>query len=158
MDIKNLAFRLMGEQYTRMAIKRRDMLTWLYSVRHPYQYDASRYEGTFLTRKADYPYNKQVQAPVDRVIYVFWTGDNEITPNRMAGIRSLEKISGVPVKLITPENLQSYIVDGDPLPEAYQYLSLNHRSDFLRGYFMEQPIKICPRVMSRLISIFIGAI
>ena len=136
MDIKNLAFRLMGEQYTRMAIKRRDMLTWLYSVRHPYHYDASRYAGTFLTRKADYPYNKQVQAPVDRVIYVFWTGDNEITPNRMAGIRSLEKISGVPVKLITPENLQSYIVDGDPLPEAYQYLSLVHRSDFLRGYFM----------------------
>lgn len=136
MDIKNLAFRLMGEHYTRIAIKRRNMLTWLYSVRHPYHYDASRYVGTFLTREAVFPYDEKNQSPVDRVIYVFWTGDNTITPNRMAGLRSLEKVSGVPVKLITPQNLHSYIVEGDPLPEAYQYLSLNHRSDFLRSYFM----------------------
>ena len=40
------------------------------------------------------------------------------------------------VLLITPNNLNDYIVKDDPLPEAYNYLSLVHKADYLRTYFM----------------------
>lgn len=114
----------------------RQAQTYLYSVMHPYHYDANRYEGTFLESPCDFPYSDDFSKPVDRVIYIFWTGDNEITPNRLQGINSLEQVSGVKVQLITPQNLSDYIKEDDPLPEAYLYLSLNHRSDYLRSYFM----------------------
>lgn len=136
MNAKKIVYKLFGNHYTQIAIKWRDWQTYFYSVCHPYHYDADRYAGTFLVKDSEYPYNDGRAKTVVRVIYVFWTGDNEITPNRMAGIKSLEKMAGVQVKLITPRNLQDYIVEDDPLPESYQYLSLNHRSDFLRGYFM----------------------
>lgn len=134
--IKELAHKLLGKQYTQLAMKRRNLQTYLHSVLHPYHYDPIRYPDSYLTAEAEFPYTKDIQKPVDRVIYIFWTGDNEITPNRMLGIRSMEEKCGVPVKLITPKNLPDYLVEGDPIPEAYQYLSLNHRSDYLRSYFM----------------------
>lgn len=134
--LKQLAYKLLGENYTRMAYAYRNWQTKRYARRHPYHYDPKRYEGSFLTREAGYPYDDSKMGPVDRVIYIFWTGDNEITPNRLRGIKTLEQVSQVKVQLITPKNLPEYIVESDPLPEAYKYLSLNHRSDFLRGYFM----------------------
>ena len=94
------------------------------------------YADCFLDKESFYPYDTDVVGKVDRVIYVFWTGDNEITPNRLKGIESLQRVSRVKVQLITPKNLPQYIKADDPLPKAYQFLSLNHRSDFLRGYFM----------------------
>jgi len=42
----------------------------------------------------------------------------------------------VKVCLITPENLDQYILKDYPLHEAYQYLSNVHKSDYLRCYFM----------------------
>lgn len=134
--IKDLAFKILGEHYTWMAIKRRNAQTYLYSVFHPYIYDPTRYPDSYLTADADFSFTEEFNKPVDRVIYIFWTGDNEITPNRMAGIRSMEEKCGVPVKLITPKNLPDFIVEEDPLPEAYQYLSYVHRADYLRSYFM----------------------
>ena len=71
-----------------------------------------------------------------RTIYCFWTGSNEITPTRRSCLDHLKEHSGVNVVLVTPETLDSYIVPGHPLHEAYQYLSLHHRSDYLRVYFM----------------------
>lgn len=136
MGLKSIAYRLLGEKYTRIALLRRDIFTRVYAYAHPFQYVVGRYGDCFLDEASAYPYEEKAAGKVDRVIYVFWTGDNEITPNRLKGIASLEKVSGVKVQLITPKNLSQYIRDVDPLPEAYQYLSLNHRSDFLRGYFM----------------------
>ena len=134
--IKNITFQLFGKNYTRIAMFYRNVQTYCYSVSHPYHYDATRYPDSFLDMAAEFPCTKDISKPVDRVIYIFWTGDNEITPNRMAGIRSMEEKCGVPVILITPDNLQEYILKDDPIPEAYQHLSLNHRSDYLRSYFM----------------------
>ena len=136
MNIKDLLYRILGSRYTAIALWRRNVITKLYADLHPYHYDASHYGDCFLNENPIFPYDDSKKGKVDRVIYVFWTGDNEITPNRLRGIKSLEKVSGVKVQLITPQNLPDYIVEDDPLPEAYQYLSLNHRSDFLRGYFM----------------------
>lgn len=136
MKLKALSYRLLGKGYTWLAYQYRQVQTYCYSVLHPYHYDASRYEGTFLTDvKAD-DYSEELVRHVERVIYIFWTGDNEITPNRMEGIRSLEAVCGVRVQLITPKNLGDYIKADDPLPEAYQWLSYVHRADYLRAYFM----------------------
>lgn len=134
--MKQFLYKLLGEKYSWLAINYRQAQTYCYSVLHPYHYDASRYADTFLEEPCDFPYSDDFSTPVDRVIYVFWTGDNEITPNRLEGIRSLERVSGIEVKLITPKNLSEYIKVFDPLPDAYNYLSLNHRSDYLRSYFM----------------------
>lgn len=134
--MKQLLYKVLGEKYSRLATSYRQAQTYCYSVLHPYHYDPKRYEGTFLEQPSEFEYSEDLVKHVDRVIYIFWTGDNEITPNRMKGIESMQKVCGVEVKLITPKNLSDYIKEEDPLPEAYQYLSLNHKSDYLRSYFM----------------------
>lgn len=111
----------------------KQVVTFIYALLRPYKYDTNKYPDAFLHQLNFEP---DLTKPIDRVIYVFWTGDNAITPNRLNGIESLEKKSGIAVKLITPENLPEYIKPEDPLPEAYQYLSLVHRADYLRAYFM----------------------
>lgn len=133
--MKGLLFNMFGRYYSTVAINFRQFTTYCYSILHPYHYDAGRYQGTFLAESEKLE-NNVSGTKVDRIIYVFWTGDNDITPNRIRGIKSLEEISGVKVQLVTPENLSEYIVSNDPLPEAYNYLSYVHRADYLRTYFM----------------------
>lgn len=74
--------------------------------------------------------------PANEVIYCFWTGENDLTANRKTSLEILKKYSSVDVKLITPSNLEDYILEDYPLHEAYKHLSLVHRSDYLRCYFM----------------------
>jgi len=71
-----------------------------------------------------------------RCIYYFWTGDNEMSGNRMNALTSLKEHSKCEVVLITPDNLNDYILPEYRLHEAYQYLSFTHRADYLRIYFM----------------------
>ncbi len=134
--LKKIIHKLLGDKYSLLAKEYNQLKTLLYSVLHPYKYNQMRYSGTFLANNsviADRDYSNE---NINRVIFVFWTGDNEITPNRLAGIKSLENCSEIVVKLITPKNLDEYIKEDDPLPEAYKHLSLNHKSDYLRSYFM----------------------
>ena len=56
--------------------------------------------------------------------------------NRRRGITSLQAVAGVPVVLVTPENLPQFIQPNAPLHPAFEYLSLVHKSDYLRCYFM----------------------
>ena len=134
--MKQQLYNLFGKHYTWLAMHYRQAQTYCYSVFHPYHYDAKRYEGTFLEEPCEFECSDELRKKVNRVIFIFWTGDNAITPNRLEGIKSLERVSGVEVKLITPHNLPEYIKEDDPLPEAYQYLSFVHRADYLRSYFM----------------------
>lgn len=99
-----------------------------------YKYDKNRYPGLFLQN--DYEPFPNFESKVDRVIYCFWTGENEMSENRKKGYQSLVDHSGVEVKLITPHNLQEYILPNHPLHPAYKNLSLVHKSDYLRCYFM----------------------
>ncbi len=69
-------------------------------------------------------------------IFVFWTGTNQLTKNRKRCLLKLIKKTGVKIKLITPNNLHKYILKDFPLHPAYQYLSLVHKADYLRTYFM----------------------
>lgn len=118
-------------------------LLWLYkqvytytkSLIHPYRYDEKRYKDTFLSKTADVLDDKIV-LPVPRIIYIFWTGDNEMSENRKRCVESIISTAGVQVKLITSENLNEYILEEHPLHPAYEYLSFVHRSDYLRCYFM----------------------
>lgn len=134
--LKKLAYKLLGNKYSLLAKEYNQIKTLSYSVLHPYKYNQMRYSGTFLTNNAEIADRDYSNENINRVIFVFWTGDNEITPNRLAGIKSLENCSEIAVKLITPQNLNDYIKDDDPLPEAYQFLSFVHKADYLRTYFM----------------------
>ena len=73
---------------------------------------------------------------LNKVVYVLWTGNNKMSEKRKKCYESIKKNIGVPVILITPKNLHKYILKDYPLHPAYEYLSLNHRSDYLRTYFM----------------------
>lgn len=68
-------------------------------------------------------------------IFAFWTGDNPLNQNRQRGWETFG-ITGLEPVLVTPSTLPRWIVPSAPLHRAYPYLSLVHRSDYLRSYFM----------------------
>ena len=119
-----------------LVCKYYELISFLYSTIKPYKYKAEKYQNTFLKNTSSIKERDLMNEKINRTIYIFGTGDNEITPNRLKGIESLQKNCGVKVQLITPNNLNDYIVKDDPLPEAYNYLSLVHKADYLRTYFM----------------------
>jgi hypothetical protein len=72
-----------------------------------------------------------------RALYVLWTGDNEMSEARRSGMEAIRRINAdLEVRLVTPDNLDEHLVPGHPLHPAYEHLSLVHRSDYLRCYFM----------------------
>lgn len=81
-------------------------------------------------------YFNNIYQSVDRIVYVFWTGVNDMSINRKRCLESIYKNIGVEVRLITFYNLADYVKQDYPLHEAYQYLSETHKSDYLRTYFM----------------------
>ena len=109
---------------------------FIISLLFPYNYINKKYSQEFMKKKQKSSPPKIIHTKINKIIYMFWTGTNEITPNRMQGIDSLKKNAEIPVRIITPKNLCKYILPDDPLPSAYEKLSLNHRSDYLRAYFM----------------------
>lgn len=100
----------------------------------PYKFYIGKYPDLFLNNNHDE--FEDIESKVDKVIYCFWTGDNEMSENRKRGYQSLKENSGIKVKLITTKNLNEYILPNYPLHPAYDYLSLVHKSDYLRCYFM----------------------
>lgn len=68
-------------------------------------------------------------------LYCFWTGKNPLTENRKRNLKTLNN-TGFNVILITPDNLNEYILPEHPLHDGYQYLSQTHKADYLRCYFM----------------------
>ena len=99
-----------------------------------YGYNDDLYEDCFLSNiKKD---NSKILFQAPEIIYVFWTGDNELTENRKVGLQSIIDKSGIEVCLVTPKNLDQYILEKFPLHPAYKYLSLIQKSDYLRCYFM----------------------
>lgn len=103
----------------------------------PFSYQPSLYNDTFLV---DFP--KQVLSQnemfssIPRQVVSFWTGNNPMSENRAKHFEALKQNIGVPVILVTPDNLADYILPDYPLHEGFEYLSLVHKSDYLRCYFM----------------------
>lgn len=102
----------------------------------PYRFNRNRYADTFLYRNSDIDDTTSCSKPVEKVIYCFWTGNNEMSENRKQCFDSICQHASVPVKLITTNNLQDYILPEHPLHPAFPYLSFVHKADYLRGYFM----------------------
>src|SRR5579872_3753962 len=72
----------------------------------------------------------------DKIIFCFWTGDNEMSNNRKECLKQLTNVSECNVILVTKQNLSEYILPDNPLHSSYEYLSETHKADFLRTYFM----------------------
>lgn len=100
----------------------------------PFTFCSSRYSDTFLSEVSSRNHEMIVKIP--KVIYCFWTGTNEMPPNRVRAVDKLLHMSKVPVQVITPETLPQYIKPEYPLHSTYPFLSLVHKSDYLRCYFM----------------------
>ena len=56
--------------------------------------------------------------------------------NRVECLENLRTVSDCEVVLVTPHNLDEFILAEEPLHPAYQYLSETHKADYLRTYFM----------------------
>ena len=102
----------------------------------PYVFDAGHYPLDFVSLDTPDPVGPP-QAEVPRVIWCVWTGDNEMSPNRKAALDSIRRATpDVDVRIVTPANLHSYVLDEHPLHRSYQRLSYVHRSDYLRAYLL----------------------
>lgn len=89
----------------------------------------------FLNRSS--PIHQEIQEAVPRRIFCFWTGENDLTPGRKDGLNEIRRVQdGMEIILVTPANLSTWISDDHPLHPSYDQLSLVHRSDYLRAYFM----------------------
>ena len=73
---------------------------------------------------------------VDEKIYCFWTDDNPITPNRLKGLKTMRENLGVSIDFLDKRGIAERILPDAPLHEGYNFLSCNHKSDYLRCYFM----------------------
>ena len=72
----------------------------------------------------------------NKVIFIFWTGTNEMSFRRVDCMNSLKSQTGGYVQLVNTENLHEFLIEGEPLHPAYPYLSETHKCDYLRTYFM----------------------
>lgn len=72
----------------------------------------------------------------NRVIFIFWTGTNEMSFRRVHCINSLKEQTECHIQLVDVDNLHEFIKEGYPLHPAYPYLSETHKCDYLRTYFM----------------------
>lgn len=68
------------------------------------------------------------------LVWVIWAGDNSMTARRRQSVEEIREKSGLRVVLVTPETLPAIRKQHSlpELPEAYQYLSVTHKSDYLR--------------------------
>lgn len=100
-----------------------------------YKFEYGRYRHEFVNRRP--PLSGGQSKPVPKHIFCLWTGDNDLTPARAASLERIQAINGdFELILITPDNLDEFLVPEHPLHPAYEHLSLVHRSDYLRAYLM----------------------
>lgn len=66
---------------------------------------------------------------LQRVIWVCWTGHNQMPSHLRLCVKTIERNSGLPVILVTPENVTDFVPEPHPI---YEYLHLQHRADYLR--------------------------
>lgn len=76
---------------------------------------------------------KLERGKLHKVVWMCWTGHNPVPPHLKLCMRTVERNAGVPVILLTPQNIAEYVPDPHP---AYPYLHLAHRADYLRCYLL----------------------
>ena len=73
---------------------------------------------------------------VPRKIYCFWTGRNEMPPQRQECLNSMYMNIGVHIQMLYWKDWYNMILPDHPLHEGFRYLSCIHKADYLRCYFM----------------------
>lgn len=102
------------------------------SPRRPYAFDPARCRRSFLVRASPL----STPGDVPRRVFAAWTSDDDLTPNRQRSLEAMRRELGVPLVLVTPQNLGDWLLEDHPLHPAYEHLSLVHRSDYLRAYLL----------------------
>ncbi|WP_373520508.1 capsular polysaccharide synthesis protein [Aquiflexum sp.] len=72
---------------------------------------------------------------VPKVVWCFWSGE-KMKDSRALSFRMMREHIGVPVCLVTPENLEQFILKDFPLHSAFPLLSAVHQSDYIRAYLL----------------------
>jgi hypothetical protein len=91
------------------------------------------------------------------MIFVLWTGENQMGANRLKGLDSIIA-NNSSVTLVTRNNLKDWICE--PLHPGYEFLSDVHKSDYLRCYLMHfygggyMDVKCCERSWSATFAAF----
>ena len=91
---------------------------------------------SFLKGLSNSDKNRKTLPDAKYQVFAFWTGNNAMSDNRKDCLRTLQSVLDVPLVLVTPKNLDEYIVTEHPLPKGFKFLSNVHKSDYLRSYFM----------------------
>jgi len=73
---------------------------------------------------------------INKIIFVLWLGDNDLTENRALALKSIINNISCNIILITHRNLNKYILKDYPLHKIYKYLHITHRADYMRCYLM----------------------
>ena len=68
------------------------------------------------------------------VIYQFWLGGKNIPVNRYNALQTAAHL-GVKTVLVTDDTLKDYVLEDQPLHEAYEYLPAIKKADYLKAYF-----------------------
>jgi hypothetical protein len=71
-----------------------------------------------------------------RPLYVCWFSGSNISSNRLGSLKTLYKMSGVDVELVTDKNFYNYENAEIPIHQGFKYLSDVHKSDYARAYLM----------------------
>lgn len=78
---------------------------------------------------------------VPKVVFICWFGGYKVDNQKMSKYRfeafkSLVENIGVPVILITSNNYSCFIKKTHPIHKSFELLSGNHKSDYIRAYFL----------------------
>lgn len=69
----------------------------------------------------------------ERAVFCFWFG-KEMSEDRKSSLETMKVNENL--ILITENNLEQFVAPQDKLHDGFQFLSLTHKSDYLRSYFM----------------------
>ena len=128
--------RILKKIFHTWKIQRQLQANYHFISSNPYIYKSENYPDSFLSKVIKQTTFIIDKNPVPRKIYTFWTGNNPMSESRQSHFELLKLVAGVEVVLITPNNLSEYILPEYPLHHAFKYLSLVHKADYLRCYFM----------------------
>lgn len=99
-----------------------------------YQY---AYISQYMKKNMD---NIEYINEVPKVVFIFWFSNKdyipEFTMRRFNALQSLIQNIKVPVIIITKENYKYFELHQNPYNKSFEYLSGNHKSDYLRSYFL----------------------
>jgi hypothetical protein len=98
----------------------------------PYSYRDDAFPASFIAKSPKVNHARLLPAPSQ--LFVLWTGDNPMPPNRARALADIQE--RFEVNLITPRTLAPWVLAEAPFHPSYNHLSLVHRSDYLRAYLM----------------------